>query len=57
MQLYAVKRRTGTFERSESVVNRLIKLTVETGSACAIAALVQLGLFSGLPSTNIHLVL
>ncbi|KAM5543843.1 hypothetical protein V8D89_002460 [Ganoderma adspersum] len=55
--LYAVKQRTRPFERSEFVVNRLIKLTVETGSACAIAALVQLGLFSGMPRTNIHLVL
>ncbi|PIL27160.1 hypothetical protein GSI_10301 [Ganoderma sinense ZZ0214-1] len=55
--LYAVKQRTRPFERSEFVVNRLIKLTVETGSACAVSALVQLGLFSGMPRTNVHLVL
>ena len=57
MQLYAVKQRTRPFERSELLVNRLIKFTIETGSACAMAALVQLGLFAGMPAANVHLVM
>lgn len=38
------------------MVNRLIKLTVETGCACAISAVLELGFFLGIPSTNIHLI-
>lgn len=56
-QLYAVKQGTRHFERSEILINRLIKLTIETGSVCAMVTLVQLGLFAGIPSASIHFVL
>ena len=37
------------------MIRRLIRLTVETGSACAITATVELIFFLILPQTNIHL--
>ncbi|KAI0764678.1 hypothetical protein C8Q74DRAFT_1370609 [Fomes fomentarius] len=55
--LYAVKRRTKPFQRSELIVNRLIRFTIETGSACALSAILQLALFIGVSSTNAHLIL
>ncbi|KAI0683531.1 hypothetical protein C8Q76DRAFT_762787 [Earliella scabrosa] len=54
--LYAVKQRIRSFEPSELMVNRLIRLSIETGSACALSAILQLILFLGVPETNIHLV-
>ncbi|EJF61575.1 hypothetical protein DICSQDRAFT_105720 [Dichomitus squalens LYAD-421 SS1] len=54
--LYSAKQHTHSFERSGLIVNRLIRLTVETGSACAVSAIVQLGLFLGLKQTNLHLI-
>ena len=44
------------FERSELVVRRLIRLTVETGCACALSAVLELAFFLGMPETNIHLI-
>ncbi|KAI1790129.1 hypothetical protein LXA43DRAFT_891511 [Ganoderma leucocontextum] len=54
--LFSVKRNTIAFARSELLVRRLIRLTVETGCACAISAVLELGFFLGLPETNIHLI-
>ncbi|TBU62368.1 hypothetical protein BD310DRAFT_919268 [Dichomitus squalens] len=54
--LYRVKRQSMAFERSEFVVRRLIKLTVETGCACALSAVLELAFFLGMPETNIHLI-
>ncbi|KAI0712238.1 hypothetical protein C8Q76DRAFT_651614 [Earliella scabrosa] len=54
--LYSVKQRTSAFERGGLMVNRLIRLTVETGCACAISAVLELGFFLGIPQTNIHLI-
>ncbi|PIL22607.1 hypothetical protein GSI_15297 [Ganoderma sinense ZZ0214-1] len=54
--LFNVKRKTTAFARSELLVRRLIRLTVETGCACAISAVLELGFFLGLPDTNIHLI-
>ena len=39
------------------MVRRLIRLTVETGCACALSAVLELAFFLGLPETNIHLIL
>ncbi len=44
------------FERSGLMVNRLIRLTVETGCACALTAVLELSFFLGMPETNIHLI-
>ncbi|TFK91950.1 hypothetical protein K466DRAFT_481589 [Polyporus arcularius HHB13444] len=55
--LYSVKQRTKAFERSGLMVNRLIRLTVETGCACALSAVLELAFFLGMPETNIHLIL
>ncbi|PIL27208.1 hypothetical protein GSI_10352 [Ganoderma sinense ZZ0214-1] len=56
--LYSAKRLSmGRFERSEFIVNRLMRLTVETGSACALTALLELAFFLGLPQTNVHIAL
>ena len=38
------------------MVRRLIRLTVETGCACALSAVLELAFFLGLPDTNIHLI-
>ncbi|KAI1787207.1 hypothetical protein LXA43DRAFT_1030456 [Ganoderma leucocontextum] len=53
--LYTAKRRITHFESSEFIVNRLMRLTVETGLACALTALLELALFLGLPQTNVHI--
>ncbi|KAI0754901.1 hypothetical protein C8Q80DRAFT_1266436 [Daedaleopsis nitida] len=54
--LYNAKQQHVFFERSGRTMNRLIRLTVETGCACAICAVVELGLFLGKPNTNLHFV-
>ena len=57
-QLYSAKRLSmGRFERSEFIVNSLMRLTVETGLACALTALLELAFFLGLPNTNVHIAL
>ncbi|KAI0700689.1 hypothetical protein C8T65DRAFT_742017 [Cerioporus squamosus] len=55
--LYSAKQRTQPNGRSQLIVNRLIRLTVETGFACALAAILQLGLYLRLSETNLHLVI
>ena len=58
IQLYSAKRLSmGRFEHSEFIVNRLMRLTVETGLACALTALLELAFFLGLPNTNVHIAL
>ena len=49
--------RHATFDSSEFIVNRLMRLTVETGLACALTALLELAFFLGLPNTNVHIAL
>ena len=56
-QLYSAKRQSGNFQRSEFIVNRLMKLTVETGLACAVTAILELALFLGKPQTSLHIAL
>nr|VWO95456.1 Beta-glucosidase (EC [Ganoderma boninense] len=56
--LYSAKRLSmGRFEHSDFIVNKLMRLTVETGSACALTALLELAFFLGLPDTNVHIAL
>ncbi len=57
VQLYSAKRQSRTFQRSEFIVNRLMKLTVETGLACAVTALLELAFFLGKPQTSLHIAL
>ena len=58
LQLYSTKRQSlGRFERSEFIVNKLMRLTVETGLACALTALLELAFFLGLSQTNVHIAL
>ncbi|KAI0311431.1 hypothetical protein OF83DRAFT_761819 [Amylostereum chailletii] len=54
--LYAARRRSRV-ERSGRMINRLIRLTVETGTACAFSAILELGFFLGIPQTNLHLLI
>ncbi|RPD56572.1 hypothetical protein L226DRAFT_251716 [Lentinus tigrinus ALCF2SS1-7] len=54
--LYSAKRRTQPNGRSQLIVNRLIRLTVETGFACAFSAILQLAFYLWLSETNLHLV-
>ncbi|TFK81603.1 hypothetical protein K466DRAFT_604365 [Polyporus arcularius HHB13444] len=55
--LYSAKQRTQPNGRSQLIIHRLIRLTVETGFACALSAILQLCLYFGLPETNLHLVI
>ncbi|TFK91945.1 hypothetical protein K466DRAFT_659668 [Polyporus arcularius HHB13444] len=56
--LYSVKRNSpaGAIRRSELMINRLLRVTVETGLACAVAATLELVLFLALPDTNMHFI-
>lgn len=51
-----MQQKSKSFERSELMVRRLIRLTVETGCACALSAVLELAFFLGMPETNIHLI-
>ncbi|KAI0799564.1 hypothetical protein BC629DRAFT_182469 [Irpex lacteus] len=51
--LFTVRR--SKFERTQRVINRLIKLTVETGVVTATSALMELIMFQVLPNTNLHI--
>ncbi|KAI0085558.1 hypothetical protein BDY19DRAFT_441045 [Irpex rosettiformis] len=51
--LFTVRR--SKFERTKRVINRLIKLTVETGVITATSALLELIMFQVLPNTNMHI--
>ncbi|KAI1787200.1 hypothetical protein LXA43DRAFT_1030420 [Ganoderma leucocontextum] len=55
IQLYSAKRQSRTFQRSEFIVNRLMRLTVETGLACALTAILELAFFLGKPETSLHI--
>ena len=54
-QLYRAGRNT-KFERSTFIIRRVIRLTVETGLACALCAGLVLALFLGSPDTNVQVV-
>ena len=54
-QLYSARQRLSTFRESDLMVRRLIRLTVETGSACAINAILVLVFFFALPDTDVFL--
>ncbi|KAH9933145.1 uncharacterized protein BXZ73DRAFT_101112 [Epithele typhae] len=53
--LYSAKRKVVRFQRSKLMIRRLVRLTVETGCACALAAVLELTFFLALPNTNIHI--
>ncbi len=38
------------------MINRLLRVTVETGLACAVAATLELVFFLALPDTNMHFI-
>ncbi|KAI0754899.1 hypothetical protein C8Q80DRAFT_396807 [Daedaleopsis nitida] len=52
--LYSARRKTGVFKRGELMINRLLRLTIETNSACALCAILELAFFLGMRSTNLH---
>ncbi|KAH9933144.1 uncharacterized protein BXZ73DRAFT_77309 [Epithele typhae] len=54
--LYTVRKESARFERSEFIIRRLVRLTVETGLACAVTAVVVLILFLAYPTTNLTIV-
>ncbi|KAI0770377.1 hypothetical protein C8Q74DRAFT_895926 [Fomes fomentarius] len=54
--LYSAKRQTISFRRGELMVNRLLRMTIETGSACALCATLELAFFLGMPHTHMHLI-
>ncbi|KAJ6594663.1 hypothetical protein B0H19DRAFT_1096364 [Mycena capillaripes] len=49
------KRRTG-FGAVDGQINRIVRLTVETGALTAVTALVDVGLFLGFPGTSLNFV-
>ncbi|KAI0313143.1 hypothetical protein OF83DRAFT_1175947 [Amylostereum chailletii] len=55
--LYSAKKRSHTFERSSRMINRLIRITMETGVVCALSAILELGFFLGMPHNNLHLLI
>ncbi|KAI0712241.1 hypothetical protein C8Q76DRAFT_481543 [Earliella scabrosa] len=55
--LYSAKRATVVFKQGELMINRLLRMSIETGSACALCATLELALFLGLPDTNLHFIL
>ena len=52
LQLYSARQRLGPFKKSDMMVQRLIRLTVETGSATAITAVLVVICFFALPETD-----
>lgn len=56
-QLYSAKRQTISFRRGELMINRLLRMTIETGSACALCATLELAFFLGMPGTHMHFIL
>jgi len=52
--LYSAKKRA--FGRTEKVLNRLIRSTVETGIITTVCATMELGFFLGIPTTDIHVI-
>ncbi|KAI0689398.1 hypothetical protein BC835DRAFT_1407858 [Cytidiella melzeri] len=51
--LYTVRR--NKFQHTQRVINRLIRLTVETGVVTATCAIMELIMFQALPATNMHI--
>ncbi|KAI0033868.1 hypothetical protein K488DRAFT_84515 [Vararia minispora EC-137] len=54
--LYSTRNTSFIMRRSELLINRLIRLSVETGCLCAITASLELITFLALPKTSIHFV-
>ncbi|KAI0313147.1 hypothetical protein OF83DRAFT_1175950 [Amylostereum chailletii] len=53
--LHAAKKNSIISHRGELTINRLIRLSAETGTATALSALLELILFLALPETDLHL--
>ncbi|ETW84737.1 hypothetical protein HETIRDRAFT_458327, partial [Heterobasidion irregulare TC 32-1] len=56
-QLYAAKKNADGNNRTERMLTRLIRMTVETGVVTAAAASLDLGLFLGFRNNNLHTLL
>ena len=56
-QLYAAKKNAEGNDRTERMLTRLIRMTVETGVVTAAAASLDLGLFLGFNDNNMHTLL
>ncbi|KAJ7118657.1 hypothetical protein C8R43DRAFT_1077207 [Mycena crocata] len=54
---YLVASRRREFRKTNSILSRIIRVTVETGVVCALFALVDLYLFATYKGTNFHLAL
>ncbi|ESK95422.1 hypothetical protein Moror_3860 [Moniliophthora roreri MCA 2997] len=54
--IYVLSRYDRSFEQSDDLVRRIIRLTMETGSLTAIMAICQLVLFTAIPNRNYHMV-
>ncbi|KAJ6630240.1 hypothetical protein B0H10DRAFT_2349115 [Mycena sp. CBHHK59/15] len=52
---HLVRSRDPEYRRTNAIISRIIKVTVETGVLCALFAFVDLGLFLGYEDTNYHL--
>ncbi|KAJ7615382.1 hypothetical protein FB45DRAFT_935565 [Roridomyces roridus] len=54
--ILASARKKATWDRSETLLTRLINRVITTGTATALSAAVELGLFLGYPTANYHVV-
>ncbi|KAK7034662.1 hypothetical protein VNI00_012304 [Paramarasmius palmivorus] len=54
--IYVLSRYDRSFEQTNDLVRRIIRLTMETGSVTAIVAICQLVLFTAIPERNYHIV-
>ncbi|KAJ6630262.1 hypothetical protein B0H10DRAFT_978895 [Mycena sp. CBHHK59/15] len=52
---HLIRSRDSEYRRTNAIISRIIKVTVETGVLCALFAFVDLGLFLGYKDTNYHL--
>ncbi|KAJ7221418.1 hypothetical protein GGX14DRAFT_669639 [Mycena pura] len=57
MVFYLLRSCEPEFKRTQAIVSRIIKITVETGLLCALFAIVDLYLFATYKGTNYHLAL
>ncbi|VDC04854.1 unnamed protein product [Peniophora sp. CBMAI 1063] len=53
--LMGARNRDNGIMKTELLINRLIRLTVETGFACVLTAITELIIFLSLPNNNMHL--
>lgn len=53
--VYYLKKSKSGFRSTTIMLEKVIRITVETGLACAAGALIDMGLFIGFPNTNYHL--